>query len=141
MSSATACSGRPSPSGKRRRVHEHDEAENKDTVSVDILKEENRLLTNENGELKQRLDEEKAKNINLRASWDSTKQDAESLRSQLREAEMEKKKYHDALLKESSKQQDPMLQLAKSLNCQIMIPIESHAQVMTDILPLFVSGN
>ncbi|KAF5723758.1 hypothetical protein FMUND_1494 [Fusarium mundagurra] len=149
MSSATTRSARLRALGKRQRVDEEDdEPEHKDVVLINVLKSEKILLTKENERLEQRLEEvtkEKdalmAQTTKLKISCDSATQNVQSLRLQLGEAKTAKKKCRNALSKVLSPELSPMPHLAKSRDCQIMVPIENHGQVMEDIVPLVSSGN
>ncbi|EWG42748.1 hypothetical protein FVEG_04489 [Fusarium verticillioides 7600] len=155
MSPAATRRARSRPQVKRQRIEEDDEPEHKDVVLINILKAEKESLANENEALKQRLKEAqnatsletkeknalKARNIKLKASWDSATQNVQSLRSQLGEANAAKKECRIALAKALSPNYSPMAHLAKNSDCQIMVKIEDHGQVMEDIVPLVSSGD
>ncbi|KAF5557952.1 hypothetical protein FPHYL_7547 [Fusarium phyllophilum] len=144
MSSAPARIEDTGHPNKRQRVGEHVPTEIKHHVKMSVLQGTNWLLTRENVKLKQRLEEAQNTTSIEAKEKDALKVEIIDLQSRLNQAESEKKQYHDALLKEKEKERsaqlNPILQLAKSKNCQVKIPIENHAQVMDEILPLVPSA-
>ncbi|KAF9769253.1 hypothetical protein IL306_013340 [Fusarium sp. DS 682] len=127
MSSTYRRNGDSGHPGKRRRVDEHDELENKDAVLVKILKDENKALTDENKALTDEINRLKgaaqdasvvsnstkdaieAENIGLRNLLKRKREEIESLR--LAQAE---------LTGEVSQQQ--ILKLVEQHNFEVVLP-------------------
>lgn len=139
MSSAPTRSedtGRP---GERERVNEQDLPENKDAVSMELLKKEN-------DNLKHTADIQAGKILRLEMELHETKQariddSACAGKSKLEIAlDQAKAEVESMRLSQETRQQN-ILELVEKHNYRITIPVASHAQVIEHFQALIPSGN
>ncbi|TVY76492.1 hypothetical protein Focb16_v006501 [Fusarium oxysporum f. sp. cubense] len=139
MSSAPTRSedtGRP---GERERVNEQDLPENKDAVSMELLKKEN-------GNLKHTADIQAGKILRLEMELHETKQARidDSVcagKSKLEIALDQAKAEVESMRLSQETRQRNILELVEKHNYRITIPVASHAQVIEHFQALIPSGN
>ncbi|KAF4340215.1 hypothetical protein FBEOM_5912 [Fusarium beomiforme] len=147
MSSTYRHNGDSGHSGKRRRVGEPEEPENKDDILAEILTGENKALTDENKALTNEINQLKGAAHDASVASNNTKNALEEENIGLRNS-LERKREemaslrlaHTELLKERSQQQS-VLELIQQHNFEVTIPVITHAQVMKHFPPLVASGN